>query len=296
MKIDTQEMRQVAATQAPRMDMYAGIHKALRALMADTLLAVGRMDGGDDLELAQTTQRVVELLDFCSSHLAHENEFVHAAIEARAPGASAAIAHEHEEHERHIAGAQAGGRGPARQPGRAAAGPRAGPVPRAGLVHRGQFPAHARGGNRAQRRAVGPLHRCRTGGDPRRPGGVDPAGGDDVRDALDGAVHEPGRARRRAGRHAGPCARAGVRRGAGHGAPAPVDARMGQAGAQPGVARRAGRPRLERASPVSRLRPAPPACAPAGGTGRARSSRSGCAGRVPPGAAAAAPAAPRGCR
>ena len=103
MKIDSQELQQVAATQAPRMDMYAGIHKALRALMADTLVAVGRMDSTDGLELAQTTQRVVELLDFCRSHLQHENEFVHAAIEARAAGASAAIAHEHEEHEQHIA-------------------------------------------------------------------------------------------------------------------------------------------------------------------------------------------------
>lgn len=102
MKIDTQEMRQVAATQLPRMDMYAGIHKALRALMADTLLAVGRMDCSDELETAQTTQRVVELLDFCRSHLRHENEFIHTAIEARAPGASEAVAHEHDEHESHI--------------------------------------------------------------------------------------------------------------------------------------------------------------------------------------------------
>jgi iron-sulfur cluster repair protein YtfE (RIC family) len=103
MKIDSQELRQVAATQAPRVDMYAGIHKALRALMADTLLAVGRMDSDDELELARTTERVLELLDFCRSHLRHENEFVHPAIEARAPGASAAIAHDHEEHEQHIA-------------------------------------------------------------------------------------------------------------------------------------------------------------------------------------------------
>jgi len=103
MKIDTQELQNVAAAHAPRVDLYAGIHKALRALMADTLLAVGRMDTGDELELVQTTQRVVELLDFCRSHLAHENEHVHTAMEARAPGASAAIAHEHEEHERHIA-------------------------------------------------------------------------------------------------------------------------------------------------------------------------------------------------
>jgi hypothetical protein len=103
MNIDSQELRQVAAAQAPRVDMYTGIHKALRALMADTLVAVGRMDTADELELAQTTQRTVELLDFCRSHLAHENEFVHTAIEARAPGASAMIAHEHGEHEVHIA-------------------------------------------------------------------------------------------------------------------------------------------------------------------------------------------------
>jgi hypothetical protein len=102
MKIDPQELRQVSATEAPRMDMYCGIHKALRALMAHTLLAVGRMDSDDADELAGTSSRVLELLDFCRSHLRHENEFVHAAIEARAPGASAAIAHEHEEHERHI--------------------------------------------------------------------------------------------------------------------------------------------------------------------------------------------------
>ncbi len=103
MKIDTNEMRQVAATGPARMDMYCTIHKAIRALMADTLLAVGRMDAEDELDLAQVTERVLQLLDFCKSHLEHENEFVHAAIEARAPGASDRIAHEHEEHEKNIA-------------------------------------------------------------------------------------------------------------------------------------------------------------------------------------------------
>lgn len=102
MKIDKQEMQQLAAVQPPRMDLYAGIHKALRALMADTLLALGRMDSSDELETAQTTQQVVELLDFCRSHLGHENEFVHPAIEARAPGASEAVAHEHADHAAHI--------------------------------------------------------------------------------------------------------------------------------------------------------------------------------------------------
>lgn len=106
MKIDPKEMQQVAAAtaaqDAPRFDMYAGIHKAMRAWMADTLLAVGRMDADDGLELARTTQRVLELMDACASHLKHENAFIHAAMEARAPGASAVIAHEHDDHVVHI--------------------------------------------------------------------------------------------------------------------------------------------------------------------------------------------------
>jgi hypothetical protein len=102
MKIDSREMRQVAGEPA-RVDMYGGIHKALRAMMADTLLAVGRMDCEDALELAQVTERVLTLLESCAAHLRHENEFVHTAIEARAPGASERIAHEHEEHEKQIA-------------------------------------------------------------------------------------------------------------------------------------------------------------------------------------------------
>ena len=104
MNIDSNELQQVAATaaatDAPRVDMYAGIHKAMRALMADTLLALGRMDCDDGLELAQTTQQVLALMDACASHLKHENEFIHAALDA--PGASAVIAHEHDDHLAHI--------------------------------------------------------------------------------------------------------------------------------------------------------------------------------------------------
>jgi hypothetical protein len=103
MNIDPREMQQVIQAQGPRVDMYGGIHKALRALMADTLLAVGRMDCADDLELAEVTERVLQMLDFCRSHVEHENEFVHTAMEARAPGASEAIAHEHGDHFKHIA-------------------------------------------------------------------------------------------------------------------------------------------------------------------------------------------------
>lgn len=102
MNIDSKEIQQVAAAQAPRVDMYSGIHKAMRAQMAAMLVAVGRMDPDDTAELQAATDVVLQLLQACASHLAHENNFVHAAIEARAPGASEAIAHEHEEHLHHI--------------------------------------------------------------------------------------------------------------------------------------------------------------------------------------------------
>ena len=110
MKIDAREIAALTQAQpaAPRMDMYASIHKALRAFMADTLLGLGRMDVDDDLEFAQTCDRVMQLLDLCRAHLHHENQFVHTAMQARAPGTSAAIEAEHTEHEAAIA-ALAGG-------------------------------------------------------------------------------------------------------------------------------------------------------------------------------------------
>lgn len=95
------------AATAPRVDLYGGIHKALRLFMADTLSRVGRLDTGDADELAATMAQLRALLELCRSHVAHENEFVHAAIEARRPGASQRIAAEHVEHLDAIAGLEA---------------------------------------------------------------------------------------------------------------------------------------------------------------------------------------------
>jgi len=103
MKNTVQENQAVAAMQSTgRVDLYAGIHKAMRALMVDTLMAVGRMDPMDTAELASVSGRVIELLDFCAVHAEHENTFIHAAIEARAPGGSEVVAHEHDDHLKYI--------------------------------------------------------------------------------------------------------------------------------------------------------------------------------------------------
>lgn len=101
MKIDALELQRLAAAQ-PRLDLYAGIHKALRACMADALVALGRADLDDPQGLAAATQRVLDLLDFCEGHVGHENDHVHRAIEARQPGASRVAGHDHMEHLQHI--------------------------------------------------------------------------------------------------------------------------------------------------------------------------------------------------
>lgn len=83
---------------APRYDMYRAIHKALRAYLGETLGAVGRMDCDDDQEVAATLAELRQLLQICSAHVEHENQFVHRAMERRRPGSAAGIADEHIEH------------------------------------------------------------------------------------------------------------------------------------------------------------------------------------------------------
>lgn len=101
MKIDSREMAKVEATAdgAGRADLYLGIHKALRALMADVLVAVGRMDPADESEFDWVSSRVLQLAEVCTDHLTHENQFLHPALEFFQPGASERVEQEHLAHE-----------------------------------------------------------------------------------------------------------------------------------------------------------------------------------------------------
>jgi hypothetical protein len=85
-----------------RHDIYAFIHKGLRAFMSHALVRVGRLDPHDPDELAEVRAELGALLAICAGHVRHENEIVHRAMEARRPGSSAAIAGEHVEHEQAI--------------------------------------------------------------------------------------------------------------------------------------------------------------------------------------------------
>ncbi len=91
-----------ADSAAPRKDLYAFIHKALRAFMFDTLVTLGRVDADDDGQWAQAGDAVAQLLAICRAHLAHENQFIHPAMERHVGGSSAQLAQEHLGHERAI--------------------------------------------------------------------------------------------------------------------------------------------------------------------------------------------------
>lgn len=84
--------------QEGHVDIYRRIHKALRACLCDTLVRVGRMDTGDTRELNAVLAQVRSMAAFCESHVAHENDYVHAAMEARFPGSAKATAGAHEHH------------------------------------------------------------------------------------------------------------------------------------------------------------------------------------------------------
>ncbi|HVY66079.1 MAG TPA: hemerythrin domain-containing protein [Gammaproteobacteria bacterium] len=83
----------------PRFEPYRPIHKALRAFMSDTLIAVGRMDTNDDGDVTVTLEQARSLLAILTIHLEDENRFVHVAMEARRPGSAARTTHDHVEHE-----------------------------------------------------------------------------------------------------------------------------------------------------------------------------------------------------
>jgi len=93
--------------QLPRVDLYGGIHKALRLFMTDTLARVGWLDADDPADVAAALGQVGALLELCRRHVEHENTHVHPAIEARRPGASAHVAEDHEEHLQSIAALEA---------------------------------------------------------------------------------------------------------------------------------------------------------------------------------------------
>ncbi|MBS0374547.1 MAG: hemerythrin domain-containing protein [Proteobacteria bacterium] len=83
---------------AGRFDTYLVIHKALRALLADTLATLGRMDPSDEPETRRVLDQVRQVVLLSEGHLAKEDTYVHPAMEARAPGSTQHAAGDHRTH------------------------------------------------------------------------------------------------------------------------------------------------------------------------------------------------------
>lgn len=100
MKNDTIEFASVEAVGGSgRIDLYADIHKALRAWMGHVLTRLGRTDADDPQDCADAMAQLNELLDVMQMHLETENTIVHPAIEARRPGTIQGIIDDHSGHE-----------------------------------------------------------------------------------------------------------------------------------------------------------------------------------------------------
>jgi hypothetical protein len=98
----TSTTAQPVHSKAPRFDMYCAIHKALRQFMAHTLRGLGALDASEDDQRHVVLGDVDSLLAMLRSHLQHENDFLHTAIEARQPGGARQTADEHLEHQEAI--------------------------------------------------------------------------------------------------------------------------------------------------------------------------------------------------
>ena len=83
----------------PRLDLYGPVHKGLRWALTRVLARLGGTSPTRREEAAAVLDELETVLAILEGHIAHEEAFVHPAIEARCPGASRNLEHEHEEHE-----------------------------------------------------------------------------------------------------------------------------------------------------------------------------------------------------
>lgn len=85
-------------TQAARHDLYGPIHKGLRYALSNLLVRLGRADFTTP-EGEETLKALEAQLRLSEGHLAHEERFIHTALESRRPGASAMLERQHREHD-----------------------------------------------------------------------------------------------------------------------------------------------------------------------------------------------------
>lgn len=96
-----------SGSEAARHDLYAHIHKGLRACMSHLLVRLGRLDADDAAEVDELRGEIAALLAIARSHVEHEERFIHPVLRERAPGSSDLVAGEHGQHLEAIAALEA---------------------------------------------------------------------------------------------------------------------------------------------------------------------------------------------
>ncbi|MDB5466210.1 MAG: hemerythrin family protein [Phenylobacterium sp.] len=86
------------AKPAATFDFYGPIHKGLRLAHAQLLVRLGCADVDSHQAVAELVADVRTQCHLAEHHLANEDLWVHTALEARAPGASARLAQSHDHH------------------------------------------------------------------------------------------------------------------------------------------------------------------------------------------------------
>lgn len=85
-----------------RHNIYYMIHKALRLRLGHTLQLLGSTDWANPQASQAAQSDLQQTLDLCASHLQHENDFIHPALENHYPGTSRQAGHDHGEHQTSI--------------------------------------------------------------------------------------------------------------------------------------------------------------------------------------------------
>ncbi|MFN3946025.1 MAG: hypothetical protein ACK4K7_13960 [Allosphingosinicella sp.] len=81
-----------------RHDIYGPIHKGLRLALSDLLVRLGRADFADRAGSEGLLADLRRQMQLSADHLKHEEHEIHAALEARVPGAAARLEQDHDHH------------------------------------------------------------------------------------------------------------------------------------------------------------------------------------------------------
>lgn len=83
-----------------RWDIYGSVHKGLRKAQLELLTRIGSADFGDTMTVVSIISDMRTIMSLGSSHLKHENDHIHRAMERKIPASADRLEDQHESHER----------------------------------------------------------------------------------------------------------------------------------------------------------------------------------------------------